>query len=795
MALQILVNSVDVTSLILQEGYNLEENMTDETDVFQFSFSKYGSKTFLPIINQEVLVYDGGVKVFGGTIVEINMDGSFADYLKYTVLCKDFSYLMDRYLVVDRFINKPVVTIINDILNRYINRNYVTEIAAFESAEIWSSGIADTLNIRSGDQGVKISSTNLVTTVSNREVALNLQPTGFASTDFTDIDIYVDDIAKLSALVLRIGDGAAATNYFQYTLTGLSTGWNRIRRTKASATVVGSPSWTNVTGLQIRVTATSGQTVNVTFDNWNVSTINAFTNNNSRNATQVVSDMAFNYLEPSKCMKKMAELFNWNWYVDADRDIHFFGIFDEAAPFSINDGAMPVDGNYIYSSLGLTSKSDQLRNGIYVRGGDYLAAPINDLLSNQADGSNKIFRLAYRYADYTLTVAGNRKAVGVDNIDTFTNNMRTSQQVTGTVLTVGAATANLYQGQQVLVTGHGRRTSITIRVRKVGNPVDNIMVGLFSVTAGNLPAGPQLGTYTNISGASITTSFAEYNFAIPESGTNTLLFDPGQQYAIVVGRSSLTADPANYYQIDGAIQGEYDGKGSVFNSGWALNGTVMYFKEFVDFEALYNFQEKIVTFNSAPALSAVIVWNGQPYKPVLVYTKDNTSISTYGEFQFRVYDPSIKSIPAAVQRANQELLAWADAAVEGQFSTFEPGLHAGQTITLDSAIRGLVAEDYLIKRVSASLHTSGECIYSVSLMSKKTLNILYYLQRQLIDNSNENVIQDDEILEKIENILDTITLSDSISTAMSAPDLWSNDAGTTPDRNIWSGGSDKQWQI
>ena len=796
MALQVFVNSVDVTSLILQDGYNMEENMTDEVDLFTFSFSKYGAKTFLPIINQEVIVYDTGTKVFGGTIVEINMGNSIVDYRVYTCICKDFSHIMDRYLVIERFENKPVVTIQNDILNRYINRNYVTEIAAFEDSEIWSAGSPDTTNYRAGSQGLLVSSTNLVTTVSNRAVISNLQPSGFASTDFTDIDINVDDVTKLSSLILRIGDGATATNYYQYTIaTGsLSSGFNRIRATKASATVVGSPSWSAITGLQLRVTATAGQTVNVTFDNWNVSTINAFTNNGSRNATQIVSYMAFNYLEPSKCIRKMAELFNWNWYVDADRDIHFFGIFDEAAPFSLDDGAMPVDGNYIYASLRLSDKSDQLRNGIYVRGGDYLSSPINDQLSNQVDGVNKIYLLAFRYAEYSLTVNGVRRAIGVENIDSFTNNASANQQVTGTTLTMGDIAARSFLGQQVLVTAHGRRSSIKIRVRKVGNPVDNIELGIFSLI-GNLPTGPQLGNYTLISGATLTTSFVETTFTMVETGTNTLLFDPGQAYSIVVGRTGAV-DPANYYQIDAAPQGEYDGKGSVFASpgGWSLFSAAMYFKEYLDFEVLYNFQEKHITFNVAPVAASTVVWTGQPYRPVLVYNKDNSSISTYGEFQFRVYDPSIKSITGAVQRANQELLSWAETIVEGEFSTLRPGIHAGMTVTFQSALRSLPPEDYLVKRVSAGLHTSGACIYNVSMVSKKTLNILYYLQRQLIDNSNQNVIQEDEILEKIENILESVSVSDSMSTAQSAVDVWSNDAGTTPNRNIWSGGADKQWQ-
>lgn len=795
--LQIFVNGVDVTTQLLQDNYSLNENMTDEPDVFTFSFNKYGAKTFLPTVNQEVLVYDNSVKVFGGNIIEINMDGRFSDMRVYTATCKDFSHIMDRYLAVEIFQNKPVVTIMNDLLNRYINKDYVLEISSFEPNEVWSAGTADTTNFRSGDQGLMVSSTNLVTTVANRSIITNLQPSGFASTDYTDIDIYVNDVSKLSSLVLRIGDGSTATNYYQYTITGLVTGWNRVRRTKASATSVGSPSWSSITGLQLRVTATSGQTVNVTFDNWNVSTVNAFTNNNSRNATQIVNYVAFNYLEPSKSIKKMADLFNWNWYVDPDRDIHFFGIFDEAAPFNIDDGALPMDGNYIYSSLRLSTKSDQLRNGVYVRGGDYLAAAINDLLTNQADGNNKIFRLAYRYADYTLTAGGVRKSVGIDNINSFTGNLGSNQLNSGTVnVNVGDVSGRLVQSQQVLVSKHGSRAAIKLRVRKVGNPVDNFTIKVYTNSSTNTVTAPSLSVTTSLAGGSITGSYVEQTFALTGSSPGSLIFDPDTSYQIAVSRSGA-ADAVNYYQVDASNLGRYDGtsnSSSTFTGPWSAEAQDFYFQEVLSYDVLYNFQEKVITFATAPAAATVIVWNGKPYKPVLVYTKDNTSISTYGEFQFRVYDPSIKSLTGAVQRANQELMAWADAIVEGEFSTYEPGLHAGMTITVSSAIRGLITDEYLIKRVSGVMRTSSKCLYRITLVSKKTLNLLYFLQRQLLDRSNETLIQDDEILEKLENLFDTVTLSDSITTAQNPVMVWSNDAGTTPNRLIWTGGSNYQWQ-
>ena len=53
-------------------------------------------------------------------------------------------------------------------------------------------------------------------------------------------------------------------------------------------------------------------------------------------ANIVVNSIAFNRITLSECFRKLAELVNYNWYVDYNKDIHFYPSNGEPAPFNKN---------------------------------------------------------------------------------------------------------------------------------------------------------------------------------------------------------------------------------------------------------------------------------------------------------------------------------------------------------------------------------------------------------------------------------------------------------------------------
>jgi hypothetical protein len=122
----------------------------------------------------------------------------------------------------------------------------------------------------------------------------------------------------------------------------------------------------------------------------------------------------FNYEQISKCIQQIAELIGYDWYVDCDKDIHFFSKSDgETAGFNLTD----TNGYYDFNSLKITEDYSQLRNVIYVRGGEYVGSSREDKVGT-GDGVTKSFKLPYRYTSTpTVAVGVTAKTVGIDYLD------------------------------------------------------------------------------------------------------------------------------------------------------------------------------------------------------------------------------------------------------------------------------------------------------------------------------------------------------------------------------------------
>ena len=124
-----------------------------------------------------------------------------------------------------------------------------------------------------------------------------------------------------------------------------------------------------------------------------------------------VKYIAFNYEQPSKCFEQLASLIGYDWYVDYDKDIHFFGREDKTAPFGLTD----INDKYFFNSLILKKQSENLRNTIYVRGGKFFGNTFTE--KHIADGEQTTFFQAYRYQNILVKKNGSGLTVGIDNID------------------------------------------------------------------------------------------------------------------------------------------------------------------------------------------------------------------------------------------------------------------------------------------------------------------------------------------------------------------------------------------
>ena len=139
-----------------------------------------------------------------------------------------------------------------------------------------------------------------------------------------------------------------------------------------------------------------------------------FTMVNVDPAAPEVASIKFNYETVSHCLQRLADMFNYDWYVDPAKDLHFFNSQDISAPFSIDD----TSGNLNFQSLNFDKNILELKNSIIVVGGNFKdafdASSTPDVY--KANGTDLTFKLIYRYSETTITVDDVSQTVGIDNI-------------------------------------------------------------------------------------------------------------------------------------------------------------------------------------------------------------------------------------------------------------------------------------------------------------------------------------------------------------------------------------------
>jgi len=257
MSLVIKIDSVDKTSIIDTGSLRIKDKLNNRTNECSFTLQKYSDVGIVPVLNDEVEITLDGVKIFAGVITSYSDSVAGKNRIEYEVVCKDYSQYFNRKLVTERYEDKTIDFIIDDLLSRY-------------------------------------------------------------ATDFTAVNV---------------------------------------------------------------------------------------------NADIEVDSIAFNRITMSECLEKLVKLVSFSWYIDYDKDIHFFTKNTEIAPFSITD----TSDNYIYNSLELSKDLSQIRNKIFVQGGEEVGDIRDETFDG--DGVKSLFRLAYKYSSKpTVTVDGIAQLVGIENL-------------------------------------------------------------------------------------------------------------------------------------------------------------------------------------------------------------------------------------------------------------------------------------------------------------------------------------------------------------------------------------------
>lgn len=126
----------------------------------------------------------------------------------------------------------------------------------------------------------------------------------------------------------------------------------------------------------------------------------------------VAKTVVFNRITFSACLEKLSKLTGYQWYVDYSKNIYFFERNSIGSPFGLNDD----DDSYIFESLILSNDITQLRNRVYIRGGEAVGASRTEYFD--WDATKKTFKLGNKYSTVpTVVVNGVAKTVGLDYIN------------------------------------------------------------------------------------------------------------------------------------------------------------------------------------------------------------------------------------------------------------------------------------------------------------------------------------------------------------------------------------------
>lgn len=196
-----------------------------------------------------------------------------------------------------------------------------------------------------------------------------------------------------------------------------------------------------------------------------------------------------------------------------------------------------------------------------------------------------------------------------------------------------------------------------------------------------------------------------------------------------------------------------------------------------NYDALYNFQEKIIKFKSAdkPNASKTLKVSGKPYLPVIVRyrssndiasmssAESNATFTSDGIYEYLIEDKSINSKEGARQRAQAEILAYAETLSEGEFITKTSGLRAGMAIDIQSDVYG-IDETFIINKVTIAQHSKDTFLYKVSLITTRTMDLIDVLQRLLLQSTKNIEINPNETSDVVIDLSEDIATSDELGT-------------------------------
>jgi hypothetical protein len=122
------LNNIDISSLIQWQSLSANQQLTSQVDTASFTYRKTDNKELIPATSDEIEIFDGDDKIFGGMIVSIAEQSDMSEGQVYSVTCQDYSYEFDSLLVAKSFTDKNGGEIIQELFAEYATEFDVSDV-------------------------------------------------------------------------------------------------------------------------------------------------------------------------------------------------------------------------------------------------------------------------------------------------------------------------------------------------------------------------------------------------------------------------------------------------------------------------------------------------------------------------------------------------------------------------------------------------------------------------------------------------------------------------------------------
>jgi len=329
------------------------------------------------IVNSHSAVQTCGKLIFGGTLTTVvKSNPHLLATVEYQCQATDYTKIFDKKNINDSWADYDARQIINDFCNTTVNYNRelddmdYADNAAIQ-AEWLETGDGTNPTVDTADFIQGTSAGVLPWTNSGGTATFTASPTaadfsdlvGSASGAPTEGNVsfwYKRTVATgITSIAFRVGSASGAYTVVTFTPEA-DTDWHFKSLPLVAGTETGTPDWTAVDYLAIIVAETGNGSIMV--DDIRITAEGSFTLYSVED-TVAFDDARASFKKPTTFIDRLADTLSFYWYIDYEKDIHFFDRETNTAPFSITD----TSDNFF--NLKVDIDTSQIKNRQVVRGG------------------------------------------------------------------------------------------------------------------------------------------------------------------------------------------------------------------------------------------------------------------------------------------------------------------------------------------------------------------------------------------------------------------------------------------